>query len=133
MQTPPDEGRHGHGHGPDGRRRGAALSAQPAEADLTRRIYLVPYTAVRLTIGFDFPSGYPSGFAQALTGRDDPFAMWAWRAGRFDDAPKRNSRFDLAGQINRGVAGAGPLRFNGLQRKIDVPSRRKPLCAPAFP
>ncbi|MEC7667705.1 MAG: molybdopterin guanine dinucleotide synthesis, partial [Pseudomonadota bacterium] len=28
----------------------------------------------RLLIGFDFPFGYPAGFARALTGQDDPFA-----------------------------------------------------------
>ncbi len=29
----------------------------------------------RLLIGFDFPFGFPAGFAKGLTGRADPFAV----------------------------------------------------------
>lgn len=32
----------------------------------------------RVMAGFDFPFAYPAGFAKAITGTDDPFAMWAW-------------------------------------------------------
>ena len=53
----------------------------------------------RTLVGFDFPFGYPTGFAKALTGRADPFAVWAWFEERIEDSPKANNRFDIAGDI----------------------------------
>ncbi|WP_428928776.1 molybdopterin-binding protein [Marinibacterium sp. SX1] len=74
----------------------------------------------RLCLGFDFPFGYPAGFARALTGRADPLAVWAWMAEHLEDSPAGNNRFDLAGQINRTLGdGPGPFWFNGLKREID--------------
>ncbi|MEO0370891.1 MAG: gephyrin-like molybdotransferase Glp [Pseudomonadota bacterium] len=73
----------------------------------------------RLFLGFDFPFGYPRGFGEALTGSEDPFALWAWLEARLEDSPKANNRFDLAGQINRQFPGIGPFWFNGLGRDID--------------
>ncbi|MEL7254682.1 MAG: gephyrin-like molybdotransferase Glp [Pseudomonadota bacterium] len=73
----------------------------------------------RLFLGFDFPFGYPRGFAKALTGSDDPFAVWTWLEARMQDAPKSNNRFDLAAQINGIFPGTGPFWFNGLGRDID--------------
>lgn len=72
----------------------------------------------RLAIGFDFPFGYPVGFAKALTGRDDPFAVWRWLEERIEDGPTANNRFDIAGQINAMFEGVGPFWFNGLKRDI---------------
>jgi len=68
--------------------------------------------------GFDFPFGYPAGFARALTGTDNPFAVWAYLADRIKDAPKTNNRFDVAGTINAAFHGAGPFWGNGLTRDI---------------
>ncbi len=34
----------------------------------------------RLLVGFDFPFGYPAGFATRITGRADPLGLWAWLA-----------------------------------------------------
>jgi len=60
--------------------------------------------------GFDFPFAYPSGFARALTGRDDPLAVWDWLdAAIEDDARNRNNRFDVAEAINRRFPGTGPF------------------------
>lgn len=73
----------------------------------------------RVLAGFDFAFGYPVGFGQALTGSDDPFAIWDWFADRVVDAPDSNNRFDLAGQINAMFPGVGPFWGNGLKR--DVP------------
>ena len=74
----------------------------------------------RLCLGFDFPFGYPAGFARALTGRADPLAVWAWMAEHLEDSPAGNNRFDLAGQINCALGdGRGPFWFNGLKREID--------------
>ena len=63
--------------------------------------------------GFDFPFGYPKGFARELTGADDPLALWDWFAERVQDAPKINNRFDLAGEINLLCGGRGPFWGNG--------------------
>ncbi|MEM7731283.1 MAG: gephyrin-like molybdotransferase Glp [Pseudomonadota bacterium] len=73
----------------------------------------------RLFLGFDFPFGYPRGFAHALTGSNNPFALWSWLEARMEDEPKSNNRFDLAAKINRMFPGTGPFWFNGLQRDID--------------
>ena len=70
----------------------------------------------RVLIGFDFPFGYPDGFAEAVTGQADPLALWAWFEARVEDSPKANNRFDLAGELNRHFAGVGPFWGNALVR-----------------
>ncbi len=88
----------------------------------------------RLCLGFDFPFGYPAGFAGALTGTADPFALWDWLEARIEDAPKANTRFDLAGEINRTLgAGRGPFWANGLKRDIPGLPRGKESYANPFP
>lgn len=78
----------------------------------------------RLLIGFDFPFGYPQGFASAITGRPDPFALWSWLAERIEDAPRANNRFDVAAMMNRKLPGIGPFWGNGLKRDIpDLPRK----------
>lgn len=89
---------------------------QVAEAWIAEQIEAC---AGRVFVGFDFPFGYPLGFAEALTGRDDPLAVWAWFAAHVDDAPKANNRFDLAGAVNARFAGVGPFWGNGLARDIE--------------
>jgi molybdopterin molybdotransferase len=84
-----------------------------------------------LFLGFDFPFGYPKGFARALTGSDDPFAVWSWLVARMVDNPKSNNRYDLAGEINQALAGDGPFWFNGLKREVAGLPRKKP-AKPAF-
>jgi molybdopterin molybdotransferase len=79
----------------------------------------------RLMIGFDFPFGYPQGFARAMTGSDDPLELWDWLAGRISDAVDQNNRFDLAGQINQRFEGIGPFWGNGLKRDIPGLPRHK--------
>ena len=64
----------------------------------------------RVLAGFDFPFGYPAGFAKALTGQADPIALWQWFEDRVEDTPKANNRFQLAGEINRAIGGGqGPF------------------------
>ena len=64
----------------------------------------------RMLIGFDFPFGYPAGFARIVTGRDDPFALWTWLEARIEDAPDgSNNRFAVAEEINALFEGPGPL------------------------
>ena len=79
-----------------------------AERDLGRRVM----------IGFDFPFGYPMGFAGALVGRADPLKLWDWFGERLVDTPGGNNRFELAGQINAMWPGVGPFWFNGTQGDI---------------
>lgn len=99
--------------------------AELVEAELT--------AGRRLALGFDFPFGYPAGFARALTGSDDPLQLWDWFEARIEDAPKANNRFDLAGSINRRFGGRGPFWANGLRRGIDGLPRRKAAYENPFP
>ncbi|GFE52213.1 hypothetical protein So717_39660 [Roseobacter cerasinus] len=87
----------------------------------------------RVLAGFDFPFGYPAGFAKAVTGSADPFALWAWLERRIEDAPAGNNRFDLAAEINRRFGGKGPFWFNGLKRDIEGLPRRKTGYVNPFP
>ncbi len=74
----------------------------------------------RLLIGTDFPHGYPSGFARALTGEARALAVWDWLAANVEDAPdNRNNRFELAARINACFPGAGP--FWGRPEAMDLP------------
>ena len=87
----------------------------------------------RLCLGFDFPFGYPAGFARAVTGSDDPLALWDWFEARIEDTPTKNNRFDLAGEINRQFGGTGPFWANGLKRDIDGLGRTKAGYDNPFP
>ncbi len=78
----------------------------------------------RLFAGFDFPFGYPSGFAPAVTGAHDPLHLWDWFADNLEDAPKANNRFALAGRLNARFPGPGPFWFNGTKQEIpDLPRK----------
>lgn len=87
----------------------------------------------RVLAGFDFPFGYPTGFARALTGSDDPFAVWDWLETRVEDSPQANNRFDIAASINLQFGGQGPFWFNGLKRDIAGLPRRKDEYENPFP
>jgi len=64
----------------------------------------------RVLAGFDFPFGYPAGFAKAVTGVDDTLALWSWLAARIEDgADNSNNRFDVAEALNRQFPGIGPF------------------------
>ncbi|MEL7345227.1 MAG: molybdopterin-binding protein, partial [Pseudomonadota bacterium] len=73
----------------------------------------------RILLGFDFPFGYPAGFAEAVTGTPDPLALWDWFERELQDSPKSNNRFELAGALNRRFPGVGPFWFNAT--KADIP------------
>ena len=99
-------------------------SRQAVEGWLHEEISQAIAADERLMVGFDFPFGYPAGFAKAVTGQDDPFALWAWLAERIEDAPKQNNRFDVAADLNRMFPGIGPFWGNGLRRDIaDLPRK----------
>jgi molybdopterin molybdotransferase len=88
----------------------------------------------RVLAGFDFPLGYPKGFAHALTGRADPFAVWEWLAEAIsDDARNANNRLDVANRINAGFAAAGPFWSHPVGKtQAHVPFRKPPHQGFAF-
>lgn len=81
----------------------------------------------RVLATFDFPFGYPAGFARIVTGSDDPFALWDWFAAEIIDTPQGdNNRFEIAERLNRLTPGPGP--FWGKPRRDawpDVPYRKE--------
>ena len=64
----------------------------------------------RVLVGFDFPYGYPTGFANALSlpaGPQSWWQIWAELAERVEDTPENiNKRFAAAGELNA-IAGNG--------------------------
>ncbi|GAW33586.1 molybdopterin molybdenumtransferase [Roseovarius sp. A-2] len=59
---------------------------------------------------FDFPFGYPRGFARAITGSVDPLLLWDWLAARIEDSGQgANNRFDVAEKMNAAFDGPGPF------------------------
>ncbi|MEM6940292.1 MAG: gephyrin-like molybdotransferase Glp [Pseudomonadota bacterium] len=88
----------------------------------------------RVFAGFDFPFGYPAGFAQALTGQADPLALWDWFEAHLEDTPKANNRFALAGEINKQIgAGRGPFWFAPPTAEIEGLPKTKAAYANPFP
>ena len=88
-----------------------------AEAEMTVRGILGESLArgERVLIGFDFPFGYPRGFAAALgLGGALPWeALWRDLAARVtDDDANKNNRFDVARSYNEMITG-GPGPFWG--------------------
>lgn len=76
--------------------------------------------AGRLLIGFDFPMGYPQGFAIQLTGTASAVSVWQWLAKNLEDAAdNRNNRFALAARINRQLGATGP--FWGRPQHMNLP------------
>ena len=55
----------------------------------------------RVLVGFDFPMGYPAGFAARLTAEATAPAIWRWLADHIkDDADNATNRLMVGGQIN---------------------------------
>lgn len=107
---------------------------QVAEQWLKKVLEAESQAGRRVLAGFDFPFGYPAGFAKALTRSDAPFALWDWFEARVEDSPKANNRFALAGEINRQVgAGRGPFWFCPPTLDIDGLPRTKQAYANPFP
>jgi len=91
-----------------------------AEAALRALIAAERAAGRRLLIGFDFPMGYPAGFAARLTGTAHARAVWHWLAGRIADGPDNaNNRFAVADSINAALGGAGP--FWGRPNTLPLP------------
>ncbi|MEM9853188.1 MAG: gephyrin-like molybdotransferase Glp [Pseudomonadota bacterium] len=83
-----------------------------AEEALAARISAALDAGERLFIGFDFPFGYPQGFAKAITGQSDPFALWAEIAARLPASRHSRERIDVAAGFNAHFPGEGPFWFD---------------------
>jgi len=93
----------------------AGISAQyhrtrhSAEGFLQGQIAQTLAAGERALIGFDFPLGYPAGFAHALTGVADVRQIWAYLAANIiDTATNQNNRFHVANAVNAQF-GKGPF------------------------
>lgn len=96
-------------------------SRAEAEATLAHLFSAEAAAGRRVLAGFDFPFGYPAGFAAALTGQSDPLALWDWLAGAVEDkANNQNNRFELANRINARLGPAAP--FWGRPAHLPLPS-----------
>ncbi|MEM6387007.1 MAG: molybdopterin-guanine dinucleotide biosynthesis protein B [Pseudomonadota bacterium] len=73
----------------------------------------------RLLIGFDFPFGYPAGFAHHVTGSEDPLSMWHFYREHLIDTPQHNNRFAVASELNARFPGIGPFWFK--PKNADLP------------
>lgn len=95
-------------------------SRQEAEAQIATLIDTERAAGRRLLATFDFPFGYPHGFAHHITGSDDPFALWDWISARIADAPDgSNNRYAVAEEMNARFEGPGP--FWGKPNQTDWP------------
>lgn len=76
----------------------------------------------RVVVGFDFPFGYPAGFARRLGLAGMPWrAVWDEIAALLDDREDNaNNRFEVAAQLNRRVSGAA-FPFWGRPVRLDHP------------
>ena len=91
-----------------------------AETFLTALIDAEATAGHRTLIGFDFPMGFPSGFAERLTGKASAAAVHRWLADTIQDAPDNaNNRFAVAARINENFGGAGP--FWGRPSGLNLP------------
>lgn len=99
-----------------------------AEATLTRAITDAVCQSQRLLLGFDFPMGYPAGFAARLTGHQSAQSVWAWLHDHITDADDNsNNRFDVAARMNRLIGGNSGGPFWGRPAHLqlaDLPMRK---------
>ncbi|MEO0342821.1 MAG: hypothetical protein AAF198_05230 [Pseudomonadota bacterium] len=81
----------------------------------------------RVLCGFDFPFGYPAGFARRIGGSDSVFSVWNALSKRIKDNEKNeNNRFQVAGDLNRLFDGVGPFWGRPQKQEIrDLPSKGK--------
>ena len=90
----------------------------------------------RVLAGFDFPFGYPAGFAQAITGHTDPLVLWDHFAHHLYDSPGKNNRFALAAQLNARLPWHGPFWFNALPTPCPICHIKNQTaaarCGPSF-
>lgn len=94
-----------------------------AEARLEEIIAGALAAGKRLFIGFDFPFGYPAGFAQGVTGSTNPLLLWEALADRLPPSVEGRERIAVASELNALFPGDGPFWFDPF-RKGTVPLRK---------
>ena len=86
-------------------------------------------------VGFDFPYGYPTGFAAALGLTDTPQWLGVWReiASRIVDRDDNsNNRFEVAGDLNRRISG-GCYPFWGCPPRCESATMSRTKGGPGHP
>ena len=85
----------------------------------------------RVLAGFDVSFGWPEGAARALTGTDEPLALWDWIGARLTDREDgTNDRYALAARLNAALPGDGP--FWGRPHQHDLPGLSRTKVAGAY-
>jgi hypothetical protein len=100
--------------GPSGERFENPTTRTKAKEILREMVAAAAAADQRMLLGFDFPFGYPAGFAARLALEGPPWrALWDEIARLLDDDEKnRSNRFEVAGQLNRRISG-GQFPFWG--------------------
>jgi len=81
-----------------------------AMAALNARFSVALDAGERLLVGFDFPFGYPVGFADQVAGEANALAVWRMLAQQIEDGDdNRNNRFPVAAKLNARFPGTGPF------------------------
>jgi hypothetical protein len=93
--------------GPGGDRCENPTTRHAAKASLSGIFAAVAARGERAVVGFDFPFGYPAGFAARLGLSGAPWrAVWDEIARLIDDdAQNRSNRFAVGGELNRRISG----------------------------
>jgi len=101
-------------HAPDGERLANPPTRHAAKGLLGEWLAVATARGERVLLGFDFPFGYPQGFAARLRLPGPPWrAIWDEIARLIkDDENNDNNRFDVAAAFNERVSG-GPFPFWG--------------------
>jgi precorrin-8X/cobalt-precorrin-8 methylmutase len=100
--------------GPQGERCENPATRHLAKQLLTDIIAGAAQHGERMVLGFDFPLGYPAGFARRLGLKGMPWrAVWDEIAGLIrDDENNANNRFEIGALLNRRISGR-PFPFWG--------------------
>lgn len=109
-------------------------SRMAAERALAELIEVEIAAGRRLLAAFDFPFGYPRGFARKVTGSDDPLELWDWLEARITDTPDGdNNRFEIAEQINALFPDPGPFWGKHFRNAYPgIPYRKKDVRFAGF-
>ena len=109
-------------HGKDGERLENPATRHAAKSILADWLGAAVQRGERVLIGFDFPFGYPSGFAARLGLSGPPWrAVWDEIAGLLHDSKENgNNRFQIAAEFNRRVSN-GCFPFWGRPPGFDTP------------
>jgi precorrin-8X/cobalt-precorrin-8 methylmutase len=106
-----------------------------AEAELLALLTAEAAAGRRTLVGFDFPFGYPEGFAETAFGAPGWRAVWGALCELVQDrAANFNNRLAVAAEINRRLPGDGPYWGHPpSQRHEGLPALKPRDADPALP